>query len=59
MEDPGKEKTSNMEPFIKLMRRYVIECADLHDEAVYDKYNEIMEPLGECGGETVEKCPEG
>jgi predicted ester cyclase len=44
MEDPRKEKTSNMEPFIKLMRRYVIECADLHDEAVYDKYNEIMEP---------------
>jgi hypothetical protein len=32
-----------MEPFVKLMRRYVIECADLHDETVYEKYNEIME----------------
>ncbi len=33
-----------MESFIKLMRRYVIECADLHDDRVYDAYNEIMEP---------------
>ena len=38
-----RETTSNMEPFIKLMRRYVIECADNHDETLCDTYNEIME----------------
>lgn len=33
-----------MEPFITLMRRYAIDCADCHDQSVYEKYNEIMAP---------------